>query len=291
MVRSAEWLSAFAETERPDVFESLAGRLEHALPCLFEDLQVRALFAVHSTLDALATEDARSPGWRVARARRLQQMFAEPTFLAQLAELALSVDEPPREVTDLVLRVGGPAAYALYSARLKMSEVSGVRRRSVRLVLELGIDALPMIRAGLARLESKRELPLAVALAADLLQASPRVLDEEAGSVAARYVQGSGPGVTTVAAEALVGFWGDRATPWLLGLLGSEDEAVMAAAMNGLRQLNAIDERAVARIALAAQGARSSDLRAAARAALLETTGPARAVALLAAARFPAEVP
>ncbi len=291
VARSAEWLSAFAETDRPDVFASLAGRLEAALPCLFKDLQVRALFAVHSTLDALATEDARSPGWRVARAQRLQQMFAEPTFLAQLAEHALSEDEPPREVTDLVLRVRGPAAYALYSARLKMSDVSGVRRRFVRLVLELGIDALPMIRAGLARLEGKREVAVAAALAADLLQASPRVLDEEAGGVAARYMQGSGPGLTTVAAEALVGFWGSRATPWLLGLLGSEDEAVMAAAMNGLRQLNAVDERAVARIALAVHATRSSDVRAAARAALLETTGPARAVALLAAERFPADLP
>ncbi len=261
------------------------------MPVLFADHQLRTLFAVHSILDELAMEDARYPGWRAACARRLQHMFAEPTFLATLAETALSEDVPAREVTELVLRVGGPAAYALYSARLKMSEGDGVRRRFVRLVSDLGIGALPMIRAGLARLESKRDVAVAAALAADLLQACPRVLDEEAGDVTVRYIRGSGPGLTRVAADALVGFWGLRSTPWLLGLIGSGDEGVTVAAMNGLRQLNAVDERAVARIADAAQSTRSPDVRRAARAALLETSGPARAVALLAAERLPAERP
>lgn len=291
VARSAEWLSALAETERQDHFESLAGRLEAALPVLFAEHQVKTLFAVYATLDELAVENAGCPGWRAARAQRLQQMFAEPTFLSALADAALSDDAPRREVTELVRRVGGPAAYALYSARLRMSEVSGARLRFVQLVRGLGIDALPMIRAGLARLETKRDVALAAALAADLLQASPRVVDEEAGDVTARYLEGSGPGLTTVAAEALVAFWGRRAIPLLLGLLGSEDEAVTIAAMNGLRQLNAVDERAVARIALAAEATRSSEVRRAARSALMETIGPARAVALLAVERFPAEHP
>lgn len=277
--RPAAWLSAFAETQRADPFESLAVRLEAALPVLLAERNVKALFAVRCTLDGLAADDGQQPGWRVARARGLQHLFAEPTFLAALAEAALSADHPPREITELVLRVGAPATYALYSARLKLSDQPGVRQRFVLLVRELGTDALPMIRAGLARLESKREILVAAALAADLLMASPRVRDDEAGEVTALYVQGSAPGLTSVAAEALVGFWGPRATPLLLGLLSSHDDGVSLAAIQGLRELRAVDEHAVTKIALACRASSSADVRAAGRGALLETTGYARLVA------------
>lgn len=277
--RPAAWLSAFAETQRADQFESLASRLEAALPVLLAERNMKALFAVRCTLDELAADDGRQPGWRITRARALQHLFAEPTFLATLAEAALSADRPPREITELVLRVGAPATYALYSARLKMSDQPPVRRRFVLLVRELGVDALPMIRAGLARLEGKREILVAAALAADLLLASPRVRDDEAGELAALYVQGSPPGLTSVAAEALVGFWGARATPLLLGLLGSRDDGVILAAVSGLRELRAVDEYAVVKIAGACRATGSAEVHAAARGALLETTGPARIVA------------
>jgi serine/threonine protein kinase len=277
--RPAAWLSAFAETQRADPFEALASRLEAALPVLLADRSVKALFAVRCTLDELAADDPRQPGWRVARARHLQQMFAEPAFLGALAEAALSVDRPAREISELALRIGGPAAYALYSARLKMSDQPAVRRRFVLLVRELGLDALPMIRAGLARLDTRREILVAAALAADLLLASPRVRDDEAGELAARYVQGSAPGLTSVAAEALVGFWGPRATPLLLGLLNSHDDGVSLAAINGLRELGAVDEYAVTKIAFAARSTASADVRAAALAALSATSGGAREAA------------
>ncbi|MDB4939035.1 MAG: serine/threonine protein kinase [Labilithrix sp.] len=280
VARPAAWLSAFAEAQRADQFESLAGRLEVALPVLLAERQVKALFAVRCTLDELAADDGRQPGWRTARARQLQHLFAEPGFLGALAEAVLSSDRPAREITELVLRVGGPAAYALYSARLKLSDQPAVRRRFVLLVRELGPDALPMIRAGLARLETRRDVLVAAALAADLLQASPRVRDDEAGEVTALYVQGSPPGLTSVAAEALVGFWGPRATPLLLGLLNSYDDGVSLAAINGLREVRAIDEYAVAKIAFAARSTTSADVRAAAHAALTETSGNARVVAL-----------
>ena len=287
--RPAAWLSAFAETHRADQFEALASRLEAALPVLLAERNAKALFAVRCTLDELAAEDPRQPGWRVARARHLQQMFAEPTFLGALAEAVLSADRPPRELMELVLRIGGPAAYALYSARLKMSDQPPVRRRFVLLVRELGPDALPMIRAGLARLETRREILVAAALAADLLLASPRVRDDEAGEVTARYVQGSPPGLTSVAAEALVGFWGPRATPLLLGLLNSHDDGVSIAAINGLRELRAIDEYAVTKIAFAARSTESPDVSIAARAALSETSGAARVVAMRALAQLVAD--
>jgi serine/threonine protein kinase len=289
VARPAAWLSAFADTHREDQFESLASRLEAALPVLLAERNAKALFAVRCTLDELAAEDPRQPGWRTARARHLQQMFADPTFLGALAEAVLSADRPPRELMELVLRIGGPVAYALYSARLKMSDQPPVRRRFVLLVRELGPDALPMIRAGLSRLETRREILVAAALAADLLLASPRVRDDEAGEIAARYVQGSAPGLTSVAAEALVGFWGPRATPLLLGLLNSHDDGVSMAAINGLRELRAIDEYAVTKIAFAARSTSSADVVAAARAALSETAGATRVAALRALEQLDAE--
>jgi serine/threonine protein kinase len=287
--RPAPWLSAFAETQRSDQFEALASRLEAALPVLLAERNAKALFAVRCTLDELAAEDPRQPGWRAARARHIQQMFAEPTFLGALAEAVLCSDRPARELMELVLRIGGPVAYALYSARLKMSDQPGVRRRFVLLVRELGPDALPMIRAGLARLETRREILVAAALAADLLLASPRVRDDEAGEIAARYVQGSAPGLTSVAAEALVGFWGPRATPLLLGLLNSHDDGVSLAAINGLRELQAVDEYAVTKIAFAARSTGSADVVTAARAALSETAGATRVAALRALEQLDAE--
>lgn len=277
--RPAAWLSAFAETVRHDQFQALANRLEGAIPFLLAERHMKALFAIRCTLDELAADDGRKPIGRIAVARKLQQSFAEPAFLTALAETALSTDRPPREISELLLRIGGPVTYTLYSTRLKLSEEPAVRRRFVLLVRELGNDALPMIRAGLERLETRRDVLVAVALAADLLLASPRVRDEEAGEVTARYIQGSPPGLTSIAAEALVGFWGSRATPLLLGLLSSHDDGVSLAAINGLRELRAVDEYAVAKIASAVRSTTSTEVRAAGRAALLATTGNARVVA------------
>jgi hypothetical protein len=242
VARPSAWLSAFVEVQRKEHFEALAHQLEDALSILFGDGQMKALFAVWSTLDELAADCARHPEWRVARARQLRRMFVAPKFLASLAEQALSQDVPPREITELVLRIGGPAANALYSARLKTSDVEPVRRRFVHLVRELGVAALPMIRAGLARLESKRDVALVPALVADLFAACPRVRDEEAGELAGRYLEGSPSFVVAAAAQALVALWGARATPDLLGLLSSADGAVSAAAVDGLRELRVIDD-------------------------------------------------
>lgn len=291
IVRPSGWLSAFAQTNRPEQFEALAGRLEAAIPFLLADRQIKALFAVRCTLDELATDDGKQPAWRIARARSLSLAFAEPTFLGALAEAALASDRPAREITELILRIGAPATYALYSARLKLSENVALRRRFVLLIRELGVDALPMIRAGLARLETKRQVPLAAALAADLLLASPRVRDDEAGELTSRYIQESPPGLTAVAAEALVGFWGPRATPMLLGLLSSLDDDVSVAAISGLRELHAIDAYAASKIAFAARSTHSPAVRAAARAALSETAGNVRELAKQALAQLASIAP
>jgi serine/threonine-protein kinase len=172
-----------------------------------------------------------------------------------------------------VLRLGTPVTFALYSARLRLSEQTGVRRRFVLLVRELSLDALPMLRAGLARLATHRDRPVAVDLAIDLLRASPRVLDVEDGALAAVYVTDSPPALASAAADALVGFWGARAKPLLLGLLDSADASVIVTAIDGLRGLQLIDELAIAQIARAARAAPCAAVRAAARAAFMDTSG------------------
>ncbi|HSO38212.1 MAG TPA: hypothetical protein VLT33_37045, partial [Labilithrix sp.] len=277
--RPAPWLAGFAGAAREEQLEVLAARLAAAIPVLITEGNVKALFAVRCTLDELAADDGRQPGWRIARARSLQHLLAAPGLLATLAAGVLSSDHPPREATELLLRAGTPAAYALYSARLKLHEIDGVRRRFVLLVRELGAAALPMIRAGLARLESRRGLEVAATLAHDLLHASPHQRDDEAGEVTALYLQRSPPALVRVAATALVWFWEQRATPLLLGLLASEHDAVRIAAIDGLRHLRAVDEYAVTRILAVARATSSNDVRIAARSALLEAVGHARAVA------------
>ena len=184
------------------------------------------------------------------------------------------------------MRIAGPASYALYSARLKLSEQPAVRRRFVLLVRELGGDALPMIRAGLTRLVAGRDLPVAALLAADLFLASPRLRDDEAADVTAPYLDAAQPGLAGLALDALVGFWGPRAAPLLVGLVGSSDHRPSVAAITGLRELSAVDEVVVLRIGAAMTLSPSADVFAAGRAALLEASGNTSLVAQRVLAQF-----
>jgi serine/threonine-protein kinase len=277
--RPAPWLAAFAGATQAEQFDTLARRLEGALPLLAGERNFKALFAVRRALDALAVDDGQQPGWRFARARALQLACADPQLLTALAEAALTSDHPGREVHELLVRAGTPAMYALYSARLKLHDLVGVRRRFVLFIREVGVEALPMIRAGLARLEARRNVPVAAALAYDLFEASPHVHDDEAGEVTVRYLQDAPRDVTRVAAQALVWFWRARAKPRLLGLLACDDEGVVIVSMNGLRELGIVDEYAVTRIVAAARATRSAEVRNAARWALRESLGNAYALA------------
>jgi serine/threonine-protein kinase len=284
--KPAGWLATFAHALRPEVFEPLAQKLAAALPILATERNVRALFAVRCTLDELATVDAANLAWRSARAHTLLAAFGDPVLLTVLAEATLANDRPPREVKQLLLRVGAAGSYALYSTRLKHASLEGIRPRFVATLREFGMNALPMIRAGLTKLEPRRDHLVAAELAIDLFEACPRVLDEEAGELAALYIPNSPPVLTRVAAEALVWLWGARATPLLLGLLGSEDDSLCLSAIAGMRELGAIDEYAVTRLAHAVRSTTSPEVGAAARAALSEATGNARVVALRALAQL-----
>jgi hypothetical protein len=169
--------------------------------------------------------------------------------------------------------------YALYSARLRLHESDGVRRRFVLLVQDLGPSALPMIRAGLGRLVGHRHLPVAAALACDLFTACPRVRDEDLAEVTARYLPDSPSELARLATEALVGFAGVHAVPLLLELLGSHDDGVWITSVHGLCDLDAIDEVAVVRIASAVRSTPSHEVRAAAIRALREAHGSASVLA------------
>jgi serine/threonine-protein kinase len=284
--RPASWLASLASAKEEHAFAALANRLEAALPELMSKRDFRALLAVRRTLDHLASEEGRAPAWRIDRARALQRPYGDPTFLAAIAEAALVDDQPGREIGELLSRSGTPAMYALYSARLRLHEIAGIRNRFVLLVRELGTSTLPMIRAGLGRLEAHRHAPIAAALAFDLFAASPRVRDDDLAEVAGRYLQDSPPDLTRIAAEALVPFAGARAAPLLGELLESDDDAVRLAGVQGLRELDAVDELAVRRMVWVMQNTTSREVRAAVMRALDETAGAASVLARRALARL-----
>ena len=204
----AAWLARLAETTQRDVFESLAHRLDASMPVLTASGSYKELFAVRCTIDHIA-DDIQAPPWRSGAAQALRLALADPGLLAELAAAVLAEDSPPYEVAELLHRAGTPGAYALYSARIKASNAAA-RRRFVAHVRSFGIAALPMIRAALARLESRRNSAIAADLFLDITAASPRVQDDDAGTIVARYLEGSSEPVTCAAIEALVSFW--RAT-------------------------------------------------------------------------------
>lgn len=248
-IGTSAWLARFASTEKRAEFEAMARDVEAAMPGLVETANVRVLFAIRSTIDVLAEELSRHLEWRAQAARGLQRLYGEPRVLTVLSEIALTRDAPPREVVELLIRIGTPAAYALYAVRLKQTNVTAVRRRFVNILRRIGLPAMPMIRAALLKIEAKRDVAIASALAVDLLDGSPRLRDDEAGAIVARYLEsGASTSLRVVAIEALVGFWRERATPILLGFVGAEDE-VSAAAVRGLSELVAIDLHVAEKIA------------------------------------------
>ncbi|MBS2013350.1 MAG: serine/threonine protein kinase [Deltaproteobacteria bacterium] len=266
--RPAQWLAPLARATAEEDFRARAAQLEEALPEILTERNLKTLFAIHSTLDVLAADDPSAPGWKIAGARRLQHVLFDATFVGWLAEAALAEDEPSREVVRLLVGAGAPATYALYSARLRLTEQANVRARFVRRLRDFGVASLPMIRAGLARLEPKRGMLVAASLAQDLFEASPRVRDDEAGFSAAAYLRDSNAELTAAAARAIAAFWGARALPLLVGLLESEDPIVLVAALDGLRETRAVDMHVARRIRALASSSPHPEVQRAGRAAL-----------------------
>jgi len=277
--KPAAWLAALVATSSKEQYEGAIKLLGWALPLLIEDAAYKSLFAIRCTLDMIA-DDAHTAAWRRAGAESMLLALTEPPFLGKLATIALTEASPPREVTELLHRGGVPAAYAIYSARLKLASVAGVRERFVELVRAYGANAMPMIRAGLAKLEAKRAHEVAEHLAIDLMDAAPRAKDDAAGEIVARYLAAdASPALTVAASTALVALWAERAAPILLALLENGDDASRVSAIRGLGLLRCIDERIVPKIVQIAGKGASREIRTAARAALADVIGPARGAA------------
>lgn len=212
---------------------------------------VRALIAIHSTLEMIRASAARSTmgAQRVARVRALASALEDPALLFNLAEMALVEDD--REAERLLVNLGTPAAYALYSARLKSTGEQSVRRRFVEIVHGMGAAALPMLRAGLARLAPHHERPVAREMAADLLLATPNIPDDAAGELAARWARVGPIEVTRAAVPALAKLWGERARPMFVAALSSNDLLLANAAGVALDTLGSVGSGTGARSARA----------------------------------------
>jgi len=279
------WLARLLEERDARTFDRMLDELEASVPVFVKDADARALRAVSSTAHGLATDAARTPGVR-SRAAALARRFVDPTMLAPIVERLLTRDDEHRDAARaLVLHAKVAGTYALYSARVKLAADSTVRAPFVETMRGLGEAAWPVVRAALEKIPATAltgEHAAATALAEDLLLCVPQLRDETAGNLVAKYVRAREPRLCRAATQALGRLWAERAAPLLLGLLADPDDGVRIAAIAGLRQIGAVDEHVVKRLApiLAQQVPAGPQLRLAAVASLEFVTPDARPVAV-----------
>jgi hypothetical protein len=140
---------------------------------------------------------------------------------------------------------------ALANGKLEVESLIGsasVRRRFVEIVHTMGAPALPMIRAGLAKLAPHHQRPVARDLAVDLLLATPNLRDDDAGELASRWARVGPVEVTRAAVPALARLWGERARPLFVAALQSEDLLLANAAVAALDSLGGSDDDVAARV-------------------------------------------
>jgi serine/threonine-protein kinase len=275
------WLRKLATERDLRTFQKMLGELEIAIRILAKRADARAMWAASSALHGLATEGTQGPGSRGQRAALLLRLFTDPGMLAPVAERLLTMNDG--DARTLVTRAGVSGAYALYGARVKLAPHAEVRHPFVTTMRDIRDAAWPVIRAALERIPDAALTgahPLAADLAEDLLLCVPAIRDEQAGRLVAKFVRASVPGLCRAATGALARIWADRARPVLLGLLDDADEGVRIAAIAGLRDLGAIDEHVVRKLApLLERGASGHELRLAAVSAFELATVDAREIA------------
>ena len=207
--------------------------------------------------------------------------------------LAEAEHEPSRASVELLAAAEAAGAHALYSARVNVDATGHARVAFVTTMKVIGTGASPVLAAALERLLQ----PLAAAhpavpeLVEDLLLGIPAAPDEALGALAAGYASAPPATVRRAAARALARAWGPRAEPALRARVEdvTEDDAVVTAALVGLREIGAVGRAvAVAIEALFAARPRSSQLRVAAEQALASSTEDARAEAERVRAALPA---
>jgi len=174
--------------------------------------------------------------------------------------------------SELIVRAEKAGAYALYAARLRNGEEEA-RSRFVSLLQRIGVPALPVVRVGLERLETRLHIANAPTIVEDLLEGLPSYYDDAASEIVARYTQSDAPGVALAATTALPKVAARRARPILLGLISHTDEAVVLAALAGLEAFKSADVAVLEHIT-----------------PLVRSTDPARHAARLAALQLTAFV-
>jgi eukaryotic-like serine/threonine-protein kinase len=213
------------------------------------------------------------------------RLFVAPEILAPIASRLLSDPETSRESAVALLtdaRVAG--AYALYGARTKIAADGRARVAFVTTMKALGDAALPVVRAALEKIFEQAMSGAhrgATELAEDLLLSMPRANDEVSGHLVVKYAGSGVPNLCRAAARALPRVWGERARPVLLHLVQHGDDGVFLAAIVGLREIDAVDTHAVARIAAQVEAgrARTPQIRGAILSALQGVSDGARAEA------------
>jgi serine/threonine-protein kinase len=273
---AAGWLRSFTRTPDPRAFAQLAHRLEPAIRMLAAAGETRALWAVSSTLHAVAIEGTQAAGSRAHVAATLLRVFDDPTILSSVAEQLLTGNELQRDFAKKILVNAGVAgAYGVYGARVKLANEQSVRSVFTSVLKDFGAKAWPVVRAALEKIVATDQSanPPVMELAEDLLLSVPIVGDESSGHLVVKYLRVAVSGVCRAATASIVQMWGERAKPLLVGMIQSKDDVVRIAGIAGLRQLNGIDERVVPRLQaiLLRRIPASEELQAAAALALSHT--------------------
>ena len=234
----------------PRAFVRRLAELDEAVRILAQRADARTLAQVSLIMAGLEErvrddEAARDTLAGVARS------FVDPEVLAPIAAALLAQQEPGTASVDLIARARVAGAYALYGARTKSLVDPRARIAFVTTMKSLGDSAFPVLRAALERIfEQARtgQHRAATELAEDLLLSVPKANDEITGNLVVKFATSPMPTLCRAAARALPRVWGERARPVLLHLVAHEDDGVCIAAIVGLREIDAVDPEAVARI-------------------------------------------
>ena len=286
---ASTWLQRFTQIPDSRVFGQLAQRLEPAIRTLSAAGDTKALWAVSSTLHALAMNGTQTAGSRAHTAASVLRVFDDPALLSGVAEQLLTGTVDEREhARRILVHAGVAGAYGLYGARVKLANEQAIRGPFIAVLNDFGPKAWPVVRAALEKIAMSDQSANARAmeLAEDLLLCVPAVGDESAGHLVVKYLRVNASGVCRAATASIVKMWGDRAKPLMVGMLQSKDDVVRIAGIAGLRQLDGIDEHVVPRLhaVLTKRLPAGEELRAAAAVALTHVTESAKqpAVSLLA---------
>ncbi|MBX3210494.1 MAG: serine/threonine protein kinase [Labilithrix sp.] len=281
------WLGELVRERDRRAFVRRLAELEDAVRVLAQRGDAATLQRVSVVVSGLADRGERDPGVRDALAG-VARLFADPELLGPIAERLLAPqDAQPNEgsaAADLIAGARVAGAYALYGARTRIAADQRARIAFVTTMKSLGDSASPVIRAALARLYEQAtsgQHRAATELAEDLLLGVSKADDEVTGQLALKFASSPVPSLCRAAARAMTRVWGERARPVLLHLLQHEDDSVLVAAAVGLREIDAVDLEAVARIAaqVAAGRVRTRQLHAVIAETLRSATASASAEA------------